>query len=271
MTPHHGTTEHDVSDTATHRPVDRRFEGKVALLTGAASGIGRATAVRLAAEGAAIMAVDVDADGLASLVDELSGAGATVIGRRGSISEREECFGAVAQCVEDLGGIDVLGNIAGISRADHFTEVSETDYRRMFAVNVDGPFFLCQAAIPHLIERRGNVVNIASNAGLMGTAYTVAYSMTKGAIVQFTRSLAMEYQKSPIRVNAIAPGGITSKLTGGFHIPEGVDVDLMQPYMGFRGMGEPDDIAGLFAFVASDDGVNLHGSILSSDLGLTCG
>lgn len=260
-----------MTDTATHRPVEGRFAGKVALLTGAASGIGRATAVRLAAEGAAVFALDVDAEGLGSLVEEVSSTGATVVARQGNITDRSECVAAVEQCVADLGGIDVLGNIAGISRADHFGEVTEDDYRRMFAVNVDGPFFLTQAAIAHLIERRGNVVNIASNAGLMGTAYTVAYSMTKGAIVQFTRSLAMEYQKAPIRVNAIAPGGIVSRLTGGFHIPEGVDLDLMQPYMGFRGMGEPTEIAGLFAFVASDDGRNLHGSILSSDLGLTCG
>jgi NAD(P)-dependent dehydrogenase (short-subunit alcohol dehydrogenase family) len=138
-------------------------------------------------------------------------------------------------------------------------------------VNVDGPYFLSQAAVPHLIESRGNIVNIASNAGLMGTAYTVAYSMTKGAVVQLTRSLAMELQKKKVRVNAIAPGGVVTGLTNSFHIPDGVDIDLMTPYMGFRGMAEPDDIASLFAFVASDDGRNMHGSILSSDTGITCG
>ena len=105
----------------------------------------------------------------------------------------------------------------------------------------------------------------------MGTAYTVAYAMTKGAIVQLTKGLAMEYAKTKLRVNAIAPGGITTGLTNAFHIPEGVDLDLMIPYMGFRGMGDPDDIASLFAFVASNDGKNMHGSILSSDLGLTVG
>ena len=95
--------------------------------------------------------------------------------------------------------------------------------------------------------------------------------MTKGAIVQLTRSLAMEVQKHKVRVNAIAPGGVVTGLTNSFHIPDGVDIDLMTPYMGFRGMGEPDDIASLFAFVASDDGRNMHGSILSSDTGITCG
>lgn len=251
--------------------VPGRFADKVALLTGASSGIGRATAVRLAAEGARVLAVDVNAEGLDELVDEVRGAGGTITARTGSVAERAECVAAVEQCVSEFGRLDVLGNIAGVSRAGHFAELDETFYRQMFAVNVDGPYFLSQAAVPHLIESRGNIVNIASNAGLMGTAYTVAYSMTKGAVVQLTRSLAMELQKKKVRVNAIAPGGVVTGLTNSFHIPDGVDIDLMTPYMGFRGMAEPDDIASLFAFVASDDGRNMHGSILSSDTGITCG
>jgi meso-butanediol dehydrogenase/(S,S)-butanediol dehydrogenase/diacetyl reductase len=251
--------------------VPGRFTDKVALLTGASSGIGRATAVRLAAEGAKVLAVDVNGEGLAEVAAEIEGAGGTVVTRTASIAERDECVAAVAHAVEEFGRLDVLGNIAGVSRAAHFADLPEENYRQMFAVNVDGPYFLSQAALPHLVESRGNIVNIASNAGLMGTAYTVAYSMTKGAVVQLTRSLAMEVQKTKVRVNAIAPGGVVTGLTNSFHIPDGVDIDLMTPYMGFRGMGEPDDIASLFAFVASDDGRNMHGSILSSDTGITCG
>lgn len=251
--------------------VPGRFTDKVALLTGASSGIGRATAVRLAAEGAQVLGVDVNAEGLDSLAEEVAAAGGTIATLTASIAEHDECVAAVARAVEEFGRLDVLGNIAGVSRAAHFPELPEENYRQMFAVNVDGPYFLSQAALPHLIESRGNIVNIASNAGLMGTAYTVAYSMTKGAIVQLTRSLAMEVQKTKVRVNAIAPGGVVTGLTNSFHIPDGVDIDLMTPYMGFRGMGEPDDIASLFAFVASDDGRNMHGSILSTDTGITCG
>jgi len=251
--------------------VPGRFDEKVAFLTGASSGIGRATALRLAGEGAKVFAVDVDAAGLETLAKEIADAGGQIVTRTGSIAERSECFDAVAQCVAELGRLDVLGNIAGVSRASHFPELTEEQYRLMMGVNADGPFFLCQAAIPHLLEVDGNIVNIASNAGLMGTAYTVAYAMTKGAIVQLTRGLAMEYAKTKLRVNAIAPGGIVTGLTNAFHIPDGVDFDLMKPYMGFRPMGEPEDIASLFAFVASNDGKNMHGSILSSDTGITVG
>lgn len=248
-----------------------RFEGKVALLTGASSGIGRATAVRLAAEGARIFALDVNAEGLAGLAEEVTAAGGTISTRVGSVGERSECFDSVEACVAEFGQLDVLGNIAGVSRADRITDVTEEQYRMMMSVNADGPFFLCQAAVPHLLESDGNIVNMASNAGLMGTAYTIAYAMTKGAIVQLTRALAMELAKTKVRVNAIAPGGISTGLTENFHMPAGLDGDLIMPYMGFRGMGVPDDIAVLFAFVASDEARNIHGSILSSDLGITCG
>ncbi len=177
----------------------------------------------------------------------------------------------MAAAVEQFGGLDVLGNVAGIARAEHFPEVEERAYRQMMGVNVDGCFFLAQAAIPHLLERNGNIVNIASNAGLMGQAYTVAYCMTKGAIVQFTRALAMEYAKAPLRVNAIAPGGVDTALSRNFEIPDGLDFELMGRYTGFRKMGSADDIAAMFALVASDEGRSIHGAILSVDRGITAG
>lgn len=248
-----------------------RFEGKVAFVTGAASGMGRAIARRLASEGAKVFGHDIDASGLTETEKLVKDDGGTIFVRDGDISSRGECFEAVADCVSAFGRIDVVGNVAGIARAEHVVEVPEAQYRQMMGVNVDGPFFVAQATIPHLLESGGNLVNIASNAGLMGQAYTVVYCMTKGAVVQMTRALAMEFVKTNIRVNAIAPAGIMTALTTGFQIPADVDFELMAPYAGFRGMGEADDIAALFAFVASDEAANIHGAILSSDRGVTAG
>jgi NAD(P)-dependent dehydrogenase (short-subunit alcohol dehydrogenase family) len=248
-----------------------RFEGKVALVTGAGSGIGRAVARRLASEGASVVGHDRDEERLAETVAAVVEAGGTMTPRAGDVADPAECRAAVDECVARYGRLDVLGNIAGIARGEHVTDVTEADYRQMMGVNVDGYFFLCQAAIPHLLETGGAIINIASNAGLMGQAYTVVYCMTKGAVVQLTRALAMEYVKTPLRVNAIAPGGTRTSLMRGFQMPDDVDMDLVSRYTGYRGTGSADDIAGLFAFVASDEGRNIHGAILSSDRGITAG
>lgn len=248
-----------------------RFDGKVALLTGAGSGIGRAVAIRLASEGAKVFGHDVNADALNETEQMVKDAGGEMLVRDGDISKRDECVEMVADCVAAYGRIDVVGNIAGIARAEHFLNVTEADYRRMMGVNVDGPLFVAQAVIPHLLETGGTLINIASNAGLMGQAFTVVYCMSKGAVVQMTRSLAMEFVKQDIRINAIAPAGINTSLTTGFQIPDDIDFELMIPYSGYRGMGEATDIANLFAWMASDEASNMHGSIVSSDRGVTAG
>jgi meso-butanediol dehydrogenase/(S,S)-butanediol dehydrogenase/diacetyl reductase len=243
------------------------FQGKRALVTGAGSGIGRAVALRLASEGATVFGHDLD-EGRLKETNELAGGG--LLTRTGDVSDPDECKAAVAAAVSELGGLDVLGNIAGIARGEHVTDVTVEQYRRMMGVNVDAYFFLAQAAIPHLLETGGNIVNIASNAGLMGQAYTVVYCMSKGAVVQLTKALAMELVKTPLRVNAIAPAGTMTNLVMGYQMPEDVDMDLFR-YSGFRGLTEPAEIAELFAYVASDRGKSFHGAVLSIDNGVTAG
>jgi NAD(P)-dependent dehydrogenase (short-subunit alcohol dehydrogenase family) len=251
--------------------MEKRFAGKVAIVTGAASGIGRAVSLRLATEGASVFGHDLAAEKLDKTAAEVRAGGGTMRTRAGDISDPDECRALVESCVATFGRLDVLGNNAGIARADHFTDVTVESYRRMMAVNVDGYFFTAQAAIPHLLESGGNIVNLASNAGLMGQAYTVVYCMSKGAVVQLTRALAMEYAKTQLRVNALAPSGIATALSSSFHIPPDVDADLMRPYMGFRKLGTADDVAELFAFVASDAARSVHGAILAIDRGVTAG
>jgi meso-butanediol dehydrogenase / (S,S)-butanediol dehydrogenase / diacetyl reductase len=248
-----------------------RFAGQVALVTGAASGIGRAVAVRLGSEGASVLAVDVDADGLGKVVAQVEEVGGKAEALVADLSSRDACVGAVARAVEVFGRLDVLGNVAGIARAEHVTDVTEEQYRKMMAVNTDACFFLSQAAIPHLLETQGNIVNIASNAGLMGQAYTVVYCMSKGAVVQLTKALAMEYVKAGIRVNAIAPAGTNTKLVETFQVPADVDFELMGRYTGYRGMADPDEIATVFAFLASAEAKGFHGAVVSCDRGVTAG
>jgi meso-butanediol dehydrogenase/(S,S)-butanediol dehydrogenase/diacetyl reductase len=246
-----------------------RFDDKTALLTGVASGVGRATALRLASEGAQIYGLDVNADGMLETQADIEADGGTMTGRTTDVRVVAECRAAVEDCVAEFGGIDILGNIAGIANQRHVHQVTEEDWDLMNDINVKGMFFLTQAALPHVIEREGNIINIASNAGLMGQAYTVPYCATKGAVVNMTRALAMEFVKHPIRINAIAPGGIDTPLIHNFEIQADVDFDLMQPYMGFRAASTPEQIAALFAHVASDEAGNIHGSIISADGGLT--
>ena len=246
-----------------------RYEGRVALLTGVASWIGRATALRLAAEGASVFGLDIDAEGLEATATAVGDAGGTITTRVTDVTSVDACRAAVDDCVAAYGGIDVVGNIAGIARQHHVRDVTEAAWDQMNDVNLKAVFFLTQAALPHVLEREGSVVNIASNAGLMGQAYTVPYCATKGAVVNMTRALAMEFVKEPIRINAIAPGGTDTPMNQDYQLADDTDFELMAPSMGFRPMGRPEEIASLFAFLTSDEAANIHGAVINADSGLT--
>jgi len=243
-----------------------RFAGKVALITGAGSGIGRAVTLRLAREGATVLGVDIDGDRLAETQASADG---KVAVRQADLGEPDECAAAVGACVDELGRLDVLGNVAGIYLAGHATDLTVEQYRRVMSVNLDACVFLAQAALPHLLASGGNIVNIASNAGLQGIPYSLAYAVSKGGVVQLTRALAVEYLKTSLRVNAIAPAGTNTNLSAAVRFPAGIDPDLARRMSGLRGMAEPDEVASLFAFLASDEARSITGAIYTLDNGLT--
>jgi meso-butanediol dehydrogenase/(S,S)-butanediol dehydrogenase/diacetyl reductase len=251
--------------------LEQRFNDKVALITGAASGMGRATCIRLAAEGAQILAVDVDSTGLEETSRMIAEQGGQIEGRLCNVTQRNECAEAVQHAIDRFGRLDVLANIAGVVRFAHTPKMSEADWNLVLGVNLSGPFFLSQEAIPHLLEAHGNIVNVASNAGLMGQAYTAAYCASKGGLVQLTRSLAMEFMKKPLRVNAVCPAGTDTQMNKGIDFPDDVDWKLIGRFTGSRGFAQPSDIASAIAYVASDEAKMVHGSIFSVDQGMMAG
>jgi NAD(P)-dependent dehydrogenase (short-subunit alcohol dehydrogenase family) len=243
-----------------------RFANKVALITGAGSGMGRAITLRLVAEGASVYAVDIDADRL----DETREMGGSQVAlRQADLGSPVVCADLVLECCGEFGRLDVLGNVAGIYFAQHTTRVTLEQYRRLMSVNLDAYFFLIQAAIPHLLESGGNIVNIASNAAIQGVPYSAAYAMSKGGVVQLTRSLAVEFIKTPLRVNAIAPAGTRTNLAADSAFPEDLDPDLLARMAGMRGISEPEEIAALFAFLASDEARSVTGAVYTIDNGIT--
>ena len=234
--------------------------------------MGRCIALRLASEGATVFGMDINAEGLAEVAAEVADAasgGGTITTRVTDIAEPAQCHAAIAECVTQHGRLDVLGNIAAISWMKNTVDVTTDEWRKMFAINVDGTFFMCQAALPHILASEGNIINIASNAAFMGSAYLVPYSATKGAVVQITRALATEFVKEPVRINAIAPGGTDTPMNRDYQLAENTDYKLLKRSMSFRPLDNPEHIAALFAFLASDEAANIHGAIINADSGMT--
>lgn len=248
-----------------------RFEDRVALVTGSASGIGRATAQRLADEGATVIAVDRDADGLAATVAGIVDGGGRAEAQELDVSDPEACGALIDAVAADHGRIDVLANVAGVLRFAHATEHTRVDWELTLAVNLSGPWFLMQAALPHLEAVRGNIVNVASAAGLVGQAYTSAYCASKGGLVLLTKALAVEYASRKVRVNCVCPGHVDTNLLADFAFPEGADQRLLDKLLPLVRGAAPDEIATLIAYLASDEARYVTGVAWPIDGGQTAG
>ena len=247
------------------------YRGKVAIVTGAASGLGRATALALVRSGARVLAVDVTADGLAATAAEAASDDIRTL--VADLSQLEGCASVVEQTVSAFGRLDLLCNVAGIARMDHVADVTVDQFRRMVDINLAAPFFLSQAALPHLIETKGAIVNVASSAGIQGQAYMVPYSASKAGLIGLTKAMAMEFIHAPVRINAIAPAGMNTPMTAPGYMapPEGFSLDLLGRYSGIREKAEPEAMADFILYVGSGQGAFFHGACLSMDQGQTAG
>lgn len=248
------------------------MRGKAALVTGAAGGLGRGTALALAKAGADVCIVDINEAGLEETAAAVRAEGAECLLRAVDLSTRENCGGVVADAVAGFGRLDALCNVAGVIYFNHSTDMPQAQWDTTMAVNLSAPFFLSQAAIPHLLAQNGAIVNVSSSASFIGEAYAAAYCATKAGLTNLTKAMAMEYMHKPIRINAVAPGGMVTNIVSSFmSLPDDLDASLMQRFKPLRGVVEVADVADLIAFLASDAAEGYHGACITIDKGITAG
>jgi NAD(P)-dependent dehydrogenase (short-subunit alcohol dehydrogenase family) len=238
----------------------RRYEGRTALITGAGGGIGRATALRLAEEGATVVCADRNEAAAQSVADGIDGASAIPL----DVTDPTSC----AAAVEATGHLDLLVNLAGVGAFAHTAELALEDWNRTLAVNLTGTFLMCQAAIAPLQASKGAIVNMASLAGLRATPYNAAYCASKGGVVMFTRSLAVEMAKTGVRVNCVCPGSVDTEFLRAFEIPDDIDIGRLARAAAPNGkVAAPADIAAAIAYLGSDDAAMVTGTSLVVDGG----
>lgn len=250
-----------------------RVSDRIAIVTGAGSGIGQASAIRLAEEGAKVICADINLQAAQNTSEQITSAGFSAEAYQIDISDSQACNNLINHAVSKFGAIDILVNNAGVNLPGVFHEVTNETIDRTLNVNVKGAMFLTRAVLPHMLKNsRGSIVNMSSVNGLVSEPYLSVYSASKGAIVMFTRGIALDYAKTGIRCNAICPGWVDTpinhahaKMLGGLdHVYKTID--------SFQPIGRPGtsrEIANVVLFLASDESSFMTGSIVSADGGMT--
>ena len=252
------------------------LENKVALITGGGNGIGRATALRFAREGARIVVTDMDAEGMQNVAAEISAAGGQAAAVTGNVTSRDDAQAMVAAALENYGQLDVLINNAGINRDGMAVRVKEGEVKMMsdakwdtvLDVNLKGTFLCAQAAaVPMMEQQSGRIVN-TSSIGALGNIGQANYAASKAGVIGLTKTLALEWARYNISVNCVAPGATKTQMTAG--IPEKI-MDGLLKQIPMRRMAEPEDIAAAHYFFVSDDANYITGQVLFVDGGITVG
>jgi NAD(P)-dependent dehydrogenase (short-subunit alcohol dehydrogenase family) len=244
------------------------FANKYVVVTGAASGIGRASALQFAAAGAHVMIADVNKEGLE---ETASMAQRDVTMHRYDATDLASCQALIETAAQS--GIDVLCNIAGFLDWGPTLDFDEARFQRVIAINLTSVYALCRAALPHLITSGGNIVNMASTAGVQGTPYSIAYAASKHGVVGLTKSLAVEFAARGVRINAVCPGHVDTPMTRRPPPTGDVDWALMMrnaPKL-TDGVCVPEDIAEMVCFLASEKARKITGAIINVDGGQLAG
>jgi NAD(P)-dependent dehydrogenase (short-subunit alcohol dehydrogenase family) len=246
----------------------KRFEGRSIFVTGAASGIGQATAEQFGTEGGRVVCADIDIAGAEQTATRIRSAGGDAIAVPCDVANPPAVSEAIAEAVRRHGGLHVLANVAGIGFFRRTTETTLEEWNRMIAINLTGQFLTCKEALPHILETKGAIVNTASVAGLKSHPYSAAYCASKGGVVQLTRALAVEYGRKEVRINCVCPGGIETPLIGKFTLPEGVSPEALAKIMPLGRLGKPEEVAATIAFLASDEAAYINGAAIVVDGGM---
>lgn len=251
-----------------------RFDGKVALVTGGASGIGLAAVRRLVADGAAVAVADRDAERIDAALDEIKGevgAGASLLALPGDVTDPSTPAALVAATVDAFGRLDIAVNNAGTSGTyASLPDQTLDDWSAVLAVNLTSVFLGMQAQIPAMIASGdgGSVVNVASDAGLMGFARLPAYVASKHGVVGLTKAIALEYARKKVRVNAVCPGSIRTPMLAAFTGGDQAALESMGTMSPIGRLGEPEEIAAAISWLCSDDAVFVTGTALPVDGGV---
>ncbi|MBI4514820.1 MAG: SDR family oxidoreductase [Deltaproteobacteria bacterium] len=247
-----------------------RFKDRVVYVTGAASGIGRATAELFAAEGAKVFAVDVNQEGVRETLAAIRAAGGRAEGGLCNVADLNSVKASIADALKAFGALNVLVNAAGVGRSLRFEELDETEWQRVIGVNLNGPFYTMRVAIEHLLKQPGgSIVNVASIAGLRGQAYNSHYCASKAGVLNLTRAVAVEFATRGLRANCVCPGGVNTPIVHNFVPRPDFETQLILYYCppSPTQMGEPIDIARTIAFLASDEARMVNGAALVADFG----